>query len=377
MQEIARRRVVALGAVAAAALAGGAAIGSGGEEQPRRRAAAAPASTPPPTTPSPKQPRLPLVETAGALVVLRFSGPSPPAYVERALRTGWATGVILFRDNITSPAQLRRLTRRLQRAAGGDALICTDQEGGAIRNLRWGSPLNGQGTLRSPSAAAASARAAARTLREAGINVNLAPVADVSAGPASIMRTRAYAGGTAAVSAATRAAVRAYRGTGVLPTVKHFPGLGAATENTDFRPATIGRDARALGATDLPPFAAAVKAGVPLVMMSHALYPSLDRDRIASQSDAIVTGLLRKRLRFAGVVMTDSLEARAVKARSGPEEAAVRSIRAGVDVILTTGAGSHLRVVRALATEARRSRAFRARLRESASRVLGLRGKLR
>jgi beta-N-acetylhexosaminidase len=112
-------------------------------------------------------------------------------------------------------------------------------------------------------------------------------------------------------------------------------------------------------------------------MVGHALYPALDGRFIASQSAAIVDRLLRGRLGFRGVVMTDSLEAEAVTARSGPGRAAVRSVRAGVDLVLTTGAGSHLRVVRALLAEARRSPSFRRRVLESSARVLDLRRKLR
>ena len=107
-------------------------------------------------------------------------------------------------------------------------------------------------------------------------------------------------------------------------------------------------------------------------MASHAVYPSLDPDAIASQSRYVLHRLLRQRLGFRGVVVTDSLEAKAVTERAGPAVAAVRSVRAGADLILTTGAGSHLRVLRALVAEAQRSPAFRKRVEESAARVLAL-----
>ena len=107
-------------------------------------------------------------------------------------------------------------------------------------------------------------------------------------------------------------------------------------------------------------------------MASHALYPALDPDAIASQSRYVLHRLLRQRLGFRGVVVTDSLEAKAVTERAGPAVAAVRSVRAGADLILTTGAGSHLRVLRALVAEAQRSPAFRKRVEESAARVLAL-----
>jgi beta-N-acetylhexosaminidase len=145
--------------------------------------------------------------------------------------------------------------------------------------------------------------------------------------------------------------------------------------NTDDGAATIG--AGAPTAADLAPFRAAIRAGVPLVMSGHATYPALDGARIASQSPAVLDDLLRRRLGFRGVVITDSIEAAAVRATGTLEAAALRAIRAGNDVVLCTGRGSWLRVYRTLLAEARRDRAFRARVRASAARVLALRAALR
>ena len=368
-----------IGLIAAALLAvlAGAAIGGDDEPAPRRggaEAAATPAAT---STPGPDDPdrraarRMSARELAGAVNVMRFAGAPLPAYVAAALRDRQAAGVILFRDNLPSPAVAEALTARVRRAGRGRVLIATDQEGGSIRNLPWLPPSTAPPGLRTGPAARAAARATARGLRSTGINVNLAPVADLGGGP--VMGGRAFPGGPAAVARLVATIVRAYEGTGVAATAKHFPGLGAATANTDDAPATIGKPAHELGANDLPPFRAAIAAGVPLVMLSHARYPALDRRAVASQSRVIVTELLKRRLGFTGVAVTDSIEARAVSATMGPGEAAVRSVRAGIDLVLTTGPGSHLRVYRALQREARRSPAFRARLTDAAARVLRLR----
>jgi beta-N-acetylhexosaminidase len=142
--------------------------------------------------------------------------------------------------------------------------------------------------------------------------------------------------------------------------------------NTDDGPATVEVPLD----RDLVPFRAAVDEGVPLVMLSHASYPELDSRRIASQSRPIVTGLLRERLGFDGVIVTDSLEADAVLARSGVAVAAERSIRAGADLILMTGSASWNDVFPHLLAEARRDPAFRARIRASAARVLALKDDL-
>jgi beta-N-acetylhexosaminidase len=182
------------------------------------------------------------------------------------------------------------------------------------------------------------------------------------------MAGRAFAGGPHAVAAKVAASVRGWRAGGVAPTAKHFPGLGAAAVNTDDGSTSVALEER----RDLKPFRAAIAAGVPLVMLSHALYPALDGKRIASQSRPIVTGLLRRRLGFDRVIVTDSIEAQAVLDRSGIVTAAERSLAAGADLILMTGSGSWNHVFPHLLARARHDPAFRARVRESAARVLRL-----
>jgi beta-N-acetylhexosaminidase len=192
----------------------------------------------------------------------------------------------------------------------------------------------------------------------------------------SAISGREFSSGPDRAAAAVRDAVGGWRAGGVQPTLKHFPGLGGATVNTDDGPATIDRSRRQLDA-DLVPFRAGIAAGAPLVMVSSAVYTTLDPAHIASQSPAVAKDLLRDELHFKGVAMTDSLEAAAVRAVTpNPGAAAVASVGAGMDVILTTGRGSYLQVFRALLAEARAEPAFRTRVRESAARVLALRAGL-
>ena len=322
---------------------------------------------------------MPLRRQVGQLLIVAFPGTRAPAYVLRALRDGGVAGVILFGGNAPSGGVVRALTASLRRAsrAGGrpPPIICLDQEGGAIRTLRFAPSAVGQASQPTPGAAGAAAAATARALRRLGVNVVLGPVADVAAGtPGSVMAGRAYPGGAAAVAAAVRAATGAYLRAGVLPVVKHFPGLGGATTNTDDAPAQVGRT-RVQLADDLLPFRAAFEAGAPLVMLGHARYPAFDGGRIASQSHAIATGLLRGRLGFDGVAMTDSLEADAALAPTGGNvgAAALRSLMAGADLLLMTGPGSFPLVRDAVLDAARRSPAVRVRVVEAAARVLAVR----
>lgn len=309
------------------------------------------------------------VRLAGSVVLMRFEGQRAPGYVLRALREGRAAGVTLFEDNVVSPAQVRGLTATLQRAAGGDALIATDQEGGTVRQLPFAAPASSQPALTTPEAARAAAQATARDLRAVGVNVNLAPVADLAEGP--VVRGRSFAGEPARVATLVGAAVRGAQAGGVAATAKHFPGLAGAGENTDDASVTIDRPV----APGLRPFTAAAEAGAPLIMVGHALYPRVDRERIASQSPAVLR-LLRDEVGFEGVAVTDSLEAEAVVARSEVDVAAVRSLRAGIDLLLTTGKGSHLRVVRRLSAAIGTSAAVRERAQEAARRVGALRARL-
>jgi beta-N-acetylhexosaminidase len=183
------------------------------------------------------------------------------------------------------------------------------------------------------------------------------------------MAGRAFSTDPAAVARATKAAVEGWRAGGVAATAKHFPGLGGTTTNTDQGSASI---AGAPTDADLEPFKAAIAAKVPLIMSSNARYPRLDANRIAAQSPAVLDGLLRKQLGYQGVIITDSIEAAAVRATGETEAIAVRSVKAGNDIVLTTGQQSWLRAFRALLAEAERSKAFRERVRTSAARVLAL-----
>jgi beta-N-acetylhexosaminidase len=373
-----RRRRLALLLAAAVAFVAGVGVGAGGDDRPAAAgSAAAPAAGAPGAGAEDPLAGLTLEQQVGQLVVLRFAGTTAPGYVRRALRRNRVAGAILFRDNATGPDQVRALAGSLRRAAGTNTpLLCVDQEGGSVRILPWSPPAAAQPDQAGAGTVATDARAAARALADQGLNVALGPVADVPGVSGSAIAGREFSADPEAAAAAVTEAVRGWRAGGVLPTVKHFPGLGGATVNTDFGAATIARTREQL-AEDLVPFRAGFAAGAPLVMMSHAVYPALDGDRIASQSPAVAQTLLRDELGFRGVSMTDSLEAAAVRAVTpDPGVAAVASVGAGVDLILTTGRGSYIHVHRALLARAQADPAFRSRVRESGARVVALRGQL-
>ena len=369
----ARRRLALLVTAALAALVAGVAVGAGGDGE---EAETQPAEAPPEEGRRERAlaavDRLSLSQQVGQVIVSSFPDPSPPDYVRRRLRAGETAGVILFGFNAGTEAEWRSLTRAVQRHSGGDALVMVDQEGGDIRTVSWAGPAAGQPLQGDPAAVGRAARDAARQLSAIGVNVNLTPVADVPAGPAPVMGFRAFDGDPAGIAARTRSSVEGMRAAGVAATPKHFPGLGGAQANTDDASATVTGSLD----DDLVPFRAAVEAGAPLIMLSHALYPDVDPDRIASQSRTVVTGLLREELGYEGVIVTDSMEAQAVLDRSGVARAAERSLRAGADLILTTGSASWNLIHPWLLREARASPEFRKRVREAAARVLALKEEL-
>src|SRR3954463_4555245 len=167
-----RRRFVALCSLAFAALVVGFAVGAGGGSEPK---STLPEKAKPPERAVAKAKGLSLERQIGEVLMIAFPGTTPPGYVQRALRQGRASGVILFRANVPTPTVARDLTRRLQRSARRRALIAVDQEGGPIRILSWAAPEPAQATVPVPTEARGQARAASRDLRAVGVNVNLAP----------------------------------------------------------------------------------------------------------------------------------------------------------------------------------------------------------
>jgi len=280
--------------------------------------------------------------------------------------------VILFARNAEAPAQVAAAVKTLQQAAsrGGNPrlLIAVDQEGGDVRRLPWAPPQASAAELGAdPATALAQGELTGRELRRVGINLDLAPVLDVPTG-ASFLGTRAFGQTSDAVSRAGCAFAAGVRRGGVLTAGKHFPGLGYATANTDDSRVEIRAPAPSLRAA-YGPYRACLGA-LSTVMVSNAAYPALGARGPAVLSRAIVEDELRRRVGFRGVVISDSLEARAV--RHVPDLAA-KAARAGVDLLVypTTEAASSA-AYRALLAQARAHPSWRRELHDSAQRIRAL-----
>ena len=308
--------------------------------------------------------------------MVRMDGTTPDAGLLNRIRSGEVGGVILYADNITSAPRTRQLVSELQQAskAGGNPplLISTDQEGGQVKRLPWAPPdvsppqMGEQG----PSVSEQQGQQTGTALRNVGINVDLAPVLDVAHSPSSFIWQQGRSFGITAPTV-TNSAVPFARGmenARVAPTAKHFPGVGGALTDTDY-----GLQKITLEREDLAPYEAVIAQDVPLIMVSTAVYVNRDPAEPAALSHDIVTGLLRHQLGFQGVVITDDLER---PTETSTSEAAVRSVNAGVDVVLvSTTESSGVSTYKALLDAAQRGEIPRVTLDAAYQRIAALKAR--
>jgi beta-N-acetylhexosaminidase len=293
-----------------------------------------------------------LGELVGQRLVVAIAGTRANPQILARIRAGQVGGVILFSQNIVSEPQLTALTASLQAAAqaGGrpPLIIATDQEGGAVRRIPWAPPKRSAkqlGQLPASTSMTSGANTGA-ALRADGVNVDLAPVADVPAGPADFIeqQMRAFSTNRFTVASDAPAFAAGLEQGAVWPVLKHFPGLGRATVSTDDALVRITAR-RATLVRGLLPYQVALRRGLdPIVMLSTAVYPALD-PHAAAWSQPIIHGLLRGTLGFRGVTITDSLDSAAAVRHESDPVVALRSAEAGADLLLITGSQARSRGV--------------------------------
>jgi beta-N-acetylhexosaminidase len=333
------------------------------------------------------QARLSPRQLAGQRVIYSYRGLSPPSTLLQKIKAGEAAGVIFFAENIASRAQIRRVTGQLQQAAAqspvkAPLLLMTDQEGGQVRRLA-GAPVLSEKQIGAAadraSAAEQAGRGAGLNLKGVGMNVNLAPVLYVYRHLGNFVDHfgRSYSRSPRTVARLGSDFIRAQQRTAVAATAKHFPGLGAATrtQNTDEGPVSLPLSARTLRAVDELPYSSAISSGVRIVMVSWATYRALDGRRPAGMSTAVIQRELRQRLKFAGVTITDALEAGALRAFGPASNRAVLTARAGMDLLLCSARSVQegTSAVSALAAARERGALNRPAFDASVERVIALR----
>jgi beta-N-acetylhexosaminidase len=286
-------------------------------------------------------------------------------------------GFILFRRNCCEPRQLVALCRTLwETAPGAPPFLAIDQEGGKVHRLpapftRF-PPAAVIGRRRDPALAQAAGSAVAAELALAGINLNFAPVLDVNSNPDSpIIGDRAFADDPGAVSEIGLAWARGLRAGGVIPCGKHFPGHGGTAQDSHFTLPVVDRSREEISTTELLPFADACRSGLEALMTAHVKFTALDPTRVATLSEAIVTGILRHELGYNGVVFSDDMEMKAISGQHSPGPAAALALQAGVDIVIFChDADRAVAALEFLCAEAEREPLLRAKI-ESANRRIG------
>ena len=318
-----------------------------------------------------------LRELVGRRLVVAFQGTSASPALLARVRRGEVGGVIIFGANVRSLPQIRQLTRTLHAtaaAAGRSLLVMVDQEGGDVRRFHSLPPVESAqalGTL-APARIRSEGLATGAALRSIGVDVDLAPVADVPRVPGAFIegQERAFSRDPPMAAAAAAAFARGLGDAGVLATAKHFPGLGGSAHNTDFSAVRIDGTQAELAA-DLTPFRRLIDEGVPLVMLSSAVYPAYGG--APAVWSASVHTLLRRDLGFRGAIISDALEPVARSRGSSLADAALLAARAGTDLLLLTGdeqASAH--VFDSLLAAARDGRLSRAGLERTYARIAAL-----
>lgn len=292
-----------------------------------------------------------LDEKIGQMILAGFRGmkldPGNPILDD--IRERHIGGVILFdydvpsqspNRNIESPSQLKNLTAALKEASPSPLLIAVDQEGGKVSRLkeRFGFPATvsqlSLGTWNDPEATRKAADETAKTLAECGFNINFSPVVDLNVNPENPVigsRERSFSADPVVVTKHALEVIKAHHARGILTTLKHFPGHGSSKDDSHLGFADV---TETWSRAELGPYEKIIEAGLcDTVMTAHIFNSKLDPSLPATLSCRTIDGLLRGDLHFDGVVISDDMQMKAISARYGLEEAVLRAIGAGLDIL--------------------------------------------
>lgn len=330
---------------------------------PTPTAMASPTPTPIPPTPTPAAAapsdedlraliaQMSLSEKVGQMMMVGFDGQSlaGSAGLSSLIATYHAGGIVLVEPNAHDPQQIARLTGEVQQLALSSAphvplFVAINHEGGIVVRISEGvTAFPGNMAVAAtgrPEYAHSAAALAAQELRAMGINMNLAPVLDVNDNPLNpIIGVRSFGESPELVARLGQETIRGFQENRVIAVAKHFPGHGSTATDSHIGLPVIDRTAGQLEQIDLPPFQAAIDEGVEAIMSAHVVVPALEPEPHlpASLSAAVLTGLLRERMGFDGVIFSDSLDMGAITGQQGQAGAAVAAVKAGTDVVLSTG----------------------------------------
>lgn len=322
-------------------------------------------------------------QKVGQLLMVSIQGTSWNPSIASMMKSIQPGGVILFGNNVSSTSQVKSLDGQLQHHSSVPLLISIDQEGGEVDRITSGIDVlpseQSYGQKNDPKTLQSDTKTVGTELRQLGVNMNLAPVLDVATDPNSPIAQdmRSFGPNPSRDAKLGAAAIAGYQAGGVAATAKHVLGLGTTSTNAENQLPEVRLSGKALQA-QLEPFGTAVKKGVDTVMVTHIILDGITSPGTpASMSYKVVTGIVRKKLGFKGVIMTDSLSMGAIVGHFGMARASRQAFLAGNDIDLVAETGQPLSVAKnALITGLKQNKISMKRLDASVTRILKLKQKL-
>ena len=285
-----------------------------------------------------------ITQKIGRLFIGGIPGPELDTNTIRLIKNYHLGGIILFSRNIEDPVQLARLCKDIQKVAmessGYPLFLAIDQEGGRVARLKppFSQFQGNAGIGESPNPEKSALQFASTTAREmslVGLNMNMAPVVDVAQEHMdSHLVGRSFSQDPFLVTKLGKIVINTLQQGGIMAVAKHFPGLGKSDLDPHLHLPTIHATFEEMESVHLAPFQGAIEANVSAIMSSHAVYPALEPGIPATLSEKIITNLLRKKMRFSGLIISDDLEMGAIAKERGLPEGAADAFAAGIDLLL-------------------------------------------
>jgi beta-N-acetylhexosaminidase len=279
-----------------------------------------------------------LEKQAASLFTVGFYGKSVTEDLQSLIARG-VGGVIYFARNVGTPEEVLELNRDIKRSAGRRLLLAIDQEGGQVARLRQGfteiPPMRAVGATGNAGLARELGKAIGCELRAVGFDMNYAPVLDIDTNPDNpIIAARSFGRTPEIVTEMGLALAAGLQDAGIAACGKHFPGHGDTSQDSHLELPTLPHAMERLERVELAPFKAAAKAGIASFMTAHVIFEAVDSKHPATMSRAVLTGILREKLGYDGMVVTDDVEMKAIADNYGVEEAVLLGLNAGVDHFL-------------------------------------------
>lgn len=318
-------------------------------------------------------------EKVGQMLMMGFSGKEPDYYIKRMIKLRHIGGVILFSENIDNPRQLVNLNNSLQNLAMSQSpkiplFIAIDQEGGEVVRISEGVTVFPDayliGQTEDSTYAYLAASDTAEELKAMGVNVNLAPVLDISSN-SSIMKKRSFGSSPRLVADMGAKTIEGYQSHGIMACAKHFPGIGQATIDPHDQGSTIEISRESMEENELFPFKEAIANNVGMMMISHLKYSSLNSDLPATLSSEVQANLLRKELGYNGIIITDDMQMGAITKNYPLSEDCLKAILAGSDIVLVPYEPERQKeVYEKILDAARKGKLSESRINDSVGRIL-------